>query len=80
MERIKAKTAHDEHIIEFRALVDKKISEAIPEIKKQCMEECRREFGAEDKSAKKVEPEVEIKFDVGNLRKQLVDAFRKAFK
>ena len=45
MERIKAKTAHDEHIIEFRALVDKKISEAIPEIKKQCMEECRREFG-----------------------------------
>ena len=33
------------------------------------MEECRKEFGAEDKAAKKIEPEVEVKFDLGNIRK-----------
>ena len=77
MERIKAKTAHDEHIIEFRALVDKKISEAIPEIKKQCMEECRRELGITESETKK---DIELQFSVGNVRKQIMDALRKAFK
>ncbi len=43
MERIKAQTAHDEHIIEFRAMCAKMISDAIPEIKEQCLEEFRRE-------------------------------------
>lgn len=33
MERHKAKTAHDEHIIEFRAMCAKMINDAIPEIK-----------------------------------------------
>ena len=80
MERIKAKTAHDEHIIEFRALVDKKISDAIPEIKRQCMEECRKEIRAESRNPKEIESEVEVKFDIGNIKKQLADAFRKAFR
>lgn len=40
MERIKAKTAHDEHIIEFRAMCAKMINDAIPDIKQQCMEAC----------------------------------------
>ena len=33
MERIKVKTAHDEHKIEFRDMCAKMISDAIPEIK-----------------------------------------------
>ena len=33
MERIKAKTAHEEHIVEFRAMCAKMINDAIPEIK-----------------------------------------------
>ena len=44
MERIKAETAHDEHIIEFRAMCSKMINDAIPEIKQQCMEECKKEL------------------------------------
>lgn len=80
MERIRAKTAHEEHIVEFRAMCAKMINDAIPDIKKQCMEECRKEFGAEDKAAKKIEPEVEVKFDLGNIRKQFADAFRRAFR
>ena len=43
MERIKAETAHDEHIIEFRAMCAKMINDAIPEIKQHCLEEYRRE-------------------------------------
>ena len=44
MERIKAKTAHDEHIIEFRAMCAKMINDAIPDIKRQCVEECKKEL------------------------------------
>lgn len=40
-ERAKVQTAHDEHVLEFRAMCAKMISDAIPEIKEQCMEECR---------------------------------------
>ena len=35
MERIKAKTAHDEHKIEFRDMCAKMISDAIPKIKEE---------------------------------------------
>lgn len=34
MERIRAKTAHEEHIVEFRAMCAKMINDAIPDIKK----------------------------------------------
>jgi len=34
MERIRAKTAHEEHIVEFRAMCAKMISDAIPDIKR----------------------------------------------
>ena len=44
MERIKAQTAHDQHILEFRAMCAKMINDAIPEIKEQCMEECKQEI------------------------------------
>ena len=33
MERIRAETAHEEHILEFRAMCAKMISDAIPDIK-----------------------------------------------
>ena len=41
MENIRAKTAHEEHIVWFRAMCAKMINDAIPDIKQQCMEECR---------------------------------------
>ncbi len=44
------------------------------------MEECRKEFGAESRNLKEIEPEVEVKFDIGNIKKQLADAFRRAFR
>ena len=80
MERIRAKTAHEEHIVEFRAMCAKMISDAIPDIKRQCVEECRKEFGAEGQNPKEIEPEIEAKLDIGNIKKQLVDAFRRAFR
>lgn len=49
MERIKAETAHDEHILEFRAMCAKMINDAIPDIKRQCLEECRKELKTEER-------------------------------
>ena len=80
MERIRAKTAHEEHIVEFRAMCAKMISDAIPDIKRQCMEECRKEFGAEGRAAKQVEIKPDLKIDVGDIRKRIMEAFRNALR
>ena len=45
MERIKAQTAHEEHILEFRAMCADMINQMAPEIKRECMEECKQEIG-----------------------------------
>ena len=78
MERIKVETAHDEHIIEFRAMCAKMISDAIPEIKRQVMEEVRAELKAEDRQEDK--KPVDVKLSIGNLERQIRDAFRRVFR
>ena len=80
MERIKAKTAHDEHIIEFRAMCAKMISDAIPEIKQQCLEACRQEEKAGSSIEERKKPNIEFRFSIKDLEKQLKDAIKKAFK
>ena len=49
MERIKAKTAHEEHIEEFRAMCAKMIGDAAPDIIKRAKEE----YAQEDKNQQK---------------------------
>ena len=44
MHHIDAETAHEQHILEFRAMCAKMISDAIPTIKEQCLIDCRREI------------------------------------
>ena len=78
MERIKAKTAHDEHIIEFRAMCAKMIQDAIPEIKQQCMEACKNEQTSFPQNKK--EPEIQFRFNLKDIEKQIKKAFQKAFK
>ena len=78
MERIKVETAHDEHIIEFRAMCAKMISDAIPEIKQPAMEEVRAELKAEDRQEDK--KPVDVKLSIGNLERQIRDAFRRVFR
>ena len=81
MERIKAKTAHDEHILEFQAMCAKMINDAIPEIKRQCLEECKNELKIGAKREEKADshankPEVQFHFSVKDLEKQIRNAFK----
>ena len=68
MERIKAKTAHDEHKIEFRDMCAKMINDAIPVIKEQIIAELKAE--KEDFS---------ISFQVEEAAKKLRDAIFRVF-
>lgn len=78
MERIRAETAHDEHIIEFRAMCAKMIGDAIPEIKQQCLEECRKELKTEERQEEK--KEVNVKLNFSDIERQVREAFRRVFK
>ena len=78
MERIKAKTAHDEHIIEFRAMCAKMINDAIPDIKRQCVEECRKELKMGERQEEK--KEMEVKFSFSDFERQVREAFRRVFR
>ena len=81
MERIKAETAHDEHIIEFRAMCAKMINDAIPEIKQHCLEEYRREAKKEQACAcKKKDKNVEVRLNFKDIERQVKDAFKRAFR
>ena len=78
MERIKAETAHDEHIIEFRAMCAKMIGDAIPDIKEQCLEECRKELKIEERQEEK--KEVNVKLNFSDIERQVREAFRRVFR
>ena len=81
MERIKAKTAHDEHIIEFRAMCAKMIGDAIPEIKEQCVQECMRRIKDEEQKPKEISAYItNVKGVAQNLANDLADALKKIFK
>ncbi len=53
MERIKVKTAHDEHKVEFQQMCAKMISDAIPEIKAQVKQEIMAELKIEERQEEK---------------------------
>lgn len=78
MERIKAETAHDEHIIEFRAMCAKMIGDAIPEIKQQCLEECRKELKTEEQREEK--KQVDVKLNFSDIERQIRNAFSRFFR
>ena len=80
MERIKAKTAHDEHIIKFRAMCAKMINDAIPDIKRQCIEACRNELKIGEQKEAKKEEKVDVKLNFSDIERQIRDAFSRVFR
>ena len=87
MERMNAETAHQQHIIEFRAMCAKQISDAIPEIVQRAKEEALLEVRNEQKEEAKVqereqrlhEPKVDVRVDTESIMDQIRKAFKKAF-
>ena len=77
LERIKAQTAHEEHILEFRAMCADMINQMAPEIKRECMEEYKQEIEKEQSSRRRnKEPEVQFRFNVKDIEKQVRKAFQ----
>ena len=84
MENIRAKTAHEQHIVEFRAMCAKMISDAIPKIKQECLEAMRQELKQkEQQEERKPKHQQQVKVDVeinaDSLRQKVMDAIRRAF-
>ena len=80
MERIRAETAHDEHILEFRAMCAKMINDAIPDIKRQCVEECRKELKMGERQEEKKEEKVDVKLNFSDIERQIRNAFSRFFR
>ena len=80
MERIKVQTAHDEHILEFRAMCAKMISDAIPDIKQQCIEACRNELKLNQRQEAKKEEKVDVKLNFSDIERQIRNAFSRVFR
>ena len=80
MERIKARTAHDEHILEFRAMCAKMINDAIPDIKQQCVEACRNELKIGERKEAKKEEKVDVKLNFSDIERQIRNAFSRVFR
>ena len=66
--------------MEFRAMVADMIREATPAIKQEAVEELRREQKAHDSASAKQKANLDIMIDTKDIKKQLMDALRKAFK
>ena len=77
MENIRAKTAHEQHIVEFRAMCAKMINDAIPDIKQQCMEDCRQQM--ERKANNQKQEKVEVRLNIKDIQRQIIGAFKKIF-
>ncbi len=77
MENIRAKTAHEQHIVEFRAMCAKMINDAIPDIKQQCMEECRQQM--ERKANNQKQEKVDLRLNIKDIEQQIKNAFKKVF-
>ena len=92
MERIKAVTAHEEHIEEFRVLCAKMIGDATPDIIKQAKNEFSQETQAQNKQETKYEerewksnskhksPKIDVKVDTDSVIDQIKKAIKKAFR
>lgn len=80
LERIRAETAHEHHIVEFRAMCAKMIDEAIPEIKRQVKEDILRELKMQDKTEQQKTVEVKPVFSAEQVKTGLFDALKRAFR
>ena len=81
MERMRAaETAHEAHIIEFKALCAKMIEEAIPEIKRQVKEEILRELKQQNRSEQPKQQEVEIVVNAEKAKRSIFEAIKRAFR
>ena len=80
LERIRAETAHEHHIVEFRAMCAKMIDEAIPEIKRQVKEDILRELKMQDKTEQQKTVEVKPVFSAEQVKSSLFDALKRAFR
>ena len=80
LERIRAETAHEHHIVEFRAMCAKMIDEAIPEIKRQVKEDILRELKMQDKAEPQKTVEVKPVFSAEQVKSSLFDALKRAFR
>ena len=70
MEHINAETAHEQHILDFRAMCAKMIDDAVPGIKEQCMEECKQELKKEATcGCKKKDKDVEVRLNFKDIEK-----------
>ena len=81
LERMRsAETAHEAHIIEFKALCAKMIEEAIPEIKRQVKEEILRELKQQNRSEQPKQQEVEIVVNAEKAKRSIFEAIKRAFR
>lgn len=78
--RMRAETAHEQHIQEFKAMVAKMIDEAIPEIKRQVKEDLLREQKQQDKTEQPKQQEVEAVFSTEQIKSSFMDALKRAFR
>ena len=56
----------------------KMINDAIPDIKQQCMEECRQELARENASKSKQE-KVDVRLNIKDIEQQIRNAFKRVF-
>ena len=88
MERIKVKTAHDQHIVEFQAMCSKMIQDATPSIKDYVKQELMQELEQKQcnemgKQASRQHTERPARVRVTNIDevvKNIKDAVKRAFK
>ena len=81
MTHIDPETAHEQHIVEFQAMCAKMISDAIPDIKQQCLEAMRQELKQKEQQKAKQQQKVnvDVQIDAESLQKKVMDAFHRIF-
>ena len=77
LERQRVETAHEEHILEFRAMCAKMIEDAKAQIKRECMEEMQQQ---EKKHSPAKQSKINVRLDIKDIERQVRAAFKKAFK
>ena len=81
LDRMRVETAHDQHILDFRAMCAKMIEDAIPVITARVKEECLRELRQQAKEAEQPkQQEAKVVFSAEQVKTSLFDAIKRAFK
>ena len=79
IERYNKLEAHEQHILEFKAMCAQMITDSIPHIKQECLDAMREEQKKEEQQ-EKVKPkrqqqiDVEVQVDADSIRKKVIDA------